>query len=141
VRTITLGLLLAAHAWSAPRPSPSLSPGEVIRIVIEALRKKNFPAPNAGIFTAYRFASPANHADVGPYGRFLRIVKAPDSAPLLSGRAATFEAVSVRGNRAEETVRIPVDGGPPASYRFILTRQSDGECRGCWMVDGVIRLP
>ena len=50
---------------------------------MEALRTNNSPAPNTGIYTAYRFSSPANHANTGPYGNFLQIAKHPDFAPLL----------------------------------------------------------
>jgi uncharacterized protein DUF4864 len=138
MRFAGLCLLLLQPAWCASRPSPDLTPGHVVQAVVEALRHNNSPRPNAGVFTAYQFASPANHAAVGPYGRFLRIVRS--AAPLLSGEAAEFSPIEIRDDRAEQTVRIPVRGGQPAVFRFILSRQSEGACLGCWMVDGVVQL-
>jgi uncharacterized protein DUF4864 len=141
MRLAGLCLLLLQAAWGASRPSPDLTPGRVVQAVVEALRHNNSPLPNAGVFTAYQFASPANHAAVGPYGRFLAIVKSVNSAPLLSGQAAEFSPIEIRDGRAQQTVRIPVRGGQPAAFRFTLSRQKGGACLGCWMVDGVVRLP
>ena len=137
---LAIAVLLPGLAWGDPRPSPALDPGEVVRIVVDALGHNNSPIPNAGIFTAYRFASPANHAVTGPYARFLQIAKGGDSASLLSGRPAEFSAIDIRGGRAVQTVRIPGQAGPEHAFRFVLSRQTDGACRGCWMVDGVIPL-
>jgi Domain of unknown function (DUF5658) len=74
---------------------------------VAALRNYNSPIPNAGVFTAYRFASPANPAVTGPYGHFLRLV------------------------------RVHSDPGRDAVFKFILSRQREGPYRSCWMVDGV----
>lgn len=58
----------------------------MIQTVAAALRDNNSPMPNAGIFTAFQFASPANHAFTGSYGQFLKLVKAADFAPMLRDR-------------------------------------------------------
>ncbi|MEO8050086.1 MAG: hypothetical protein ABI833_06685, partial [Acidobacteriota bacterium] len=133
------GLLASIEAQ--PRPQPGLAPGEVIRIVVEALHNRNTPAPNAGIFTVYQFASPANRAVTGPYGTFLRRVSHPGFAPLFSGHADGYGPVAVAGERAEQTIRFRVGEGV-AWFRFVVSRQTseqtEGRCTGCWMVDAVI---
>jgi hypothetical protein len=134
-------LLLAGLAVSPPRPHPELGPGEVIRTVAEALQNINSPLPNAGIFTAYQFASPGNRAATGPYGRFLRIVKGPESRPLLGKHAHEFGELVIRGDEAEQEVRLGQDDGTTITYRFILSRQTSPTCSRCWLVDGVLRLP
>jgi len=130
--------LLAAQ----PRPNPGLGPGEVIRTVVEALENRNSPRPNAGIFTVYQFAAPANRALTGPYGKFLRLVTLPDFAPLLAVHPTTYGALAVAGNHAEQDVSIRVDNARTVRYRFVVSRQTSqqtqGRCAGCWMVDGVI---
>jgi hypothetical protein len=139
--------MISAGAWvvllgltvSPPRPNAALSPAEVIRTVAAALQNNNSPIPNAGIFTAYQFASPANRAATGPYGRFFRIVKSYDSAPLFNKGLQEFGEVTVRGDKAEQDVRVPARDGTALTYRFTLSRQSAGACSGCWMVDGVVR--
>ena len=134
--------LLFQPAASVPRPNPGLAPEQVVKIVAEALGNNNSPIPNAGVFTAYQFASPANHAVTGPYGRFLQLVKLRDYAPMLRpDHPQEFLPIEVAGEHAGQTVRIHLDSGEIAGYRFSLSRQAEGSCRGCWMVDGVARVP
>ncbi len=133
--------LPATLAAAQPRPDPSLAPGEVIRTVVEALQNRNSPSPNAGIFTAYQFASPANRVNTGPYGNFLQLVKDPAFGPLFSGHADSYGPLTVAGDRAEQRVRFHVEGGHVAWFLFAVSRQTSqqthGRCTGCWMVDGV----
>lgn len=128
-----------------PRPQPGLAPSEVIRTVVEALQNRNSPAPNAGIFTVYQFASPANRANTGPYGNFLQLVKLPPFGPLFSGRADSYSPLAVAGDHAEQAVRFSVHGGDAVWFRFVVSRQTAeqtrGRCAGCWMVDSVIPMP
>ncbi len=135
--------LLAAVAFfflptpTTPRPNPGLAPAEVIRTVAEGLQKNDSPVPNAGIFTAYQFASPANRAVTGPYGRFLRLVRLPEFAPMLRDSPREFAPIQIDGDHAEQIVRI-LDPGGMAAYTFSLSRQQSGDYRGCWMVEGVV---
>jgi hypothetical protein len=136
---------LPATLAAQPHPSPSLAPSEVIRTVVEALQNRNSPSPNAGIFTVYQFASPANRANTGPYGTFLQLVKLPGFAPLFSGHADSYGLLAVAENHAEQTVRFRVEGGRVVRFRFVVSRQTSeqtrGGCAGCWMVDAVIPMP
>jgi hypothetical protein len=110
-------------------------PGEAIQAVATALRNNNSPMPNAGIFTAFQFASPANHASTGSYGNFLMIVKTTDYAPMLHDNPNELAGLVVSGNHAEQILRVNLK--QRMSYRFDVTRQNDGG----WMVDGVSRVP
>ena len=131
-------LLLAISA--NPEPSPSLGPAESIRAVIEALAHCNAPAPNAGIYTAYRFASPANRAVTGPYGRFLRAVKDPNFGALLEPHSTEYgPLVMFEGSRVRQIVKVRTAGGHVSAFEIQVTRQSSGPCIGCWMTDGVNR--
>ncbi len=136
---------LATTLAAQPQPSPGLAPGEVVRTVVEALQKRDSPAPNSGIFTVYRFASPANRNLTGPYGNFLRLVKLPPFGPLFSGRADRYGPLAVTGNQAQQRVRFRVEGGGAVWFLFVVSRQTSeqthGRCTGCWMVDGVAPLP
>ena len=64
-------------AGPLPQPAVDLQPGDVVRIVIEALGRNDRPWPNAGIETTFNFASPANKVNTGPLERFIRMVKGP----------------------------------------------------------------
>jgi hypothetical protein len=127
----TIALLLLAIS----RPAPGIAPEEVVRNVVSALRHSNSPIPNAGIYTAYQFASPANHAATGPYGNFLGIVKSRDFAPLLHDDAIGFSEMIIRGEKAEQIVRLQ-----SASFKFTLSVQHRSPCVNCWMIDGVSRM-
>jgi len=118
---------------TAENPSRAGEPGEVIQKVTAALRHNNSPLPNAGIFTAFQFASPANHAVTGPYGRFLGIVKSADFAPMLRDGPQELGALVVRGDHAEQTLRVRSEDGHAMVYRFDVARQAGGG----WTVDGV----
>jgi hypothetical protein len=131
---------LAAH----PLPNPHMGPDELVRTVVEALHNHNSPAPNAGIFTVYQFASPANRRNTGPYGKFLRLVKIPNFAPLLTGGVTTYGPLALSGDRAEEEISIRMNDGHEARFRFVVSRQTSEQtrsrCANCWMVDQVIPL-
>jgi hypothetical protein len=116
-----------------------MTPVEVVETVTAALRNYNSPIPNAGIFTAYGFASPANHAITGPYGHFMGLVKGADFAPLLHDYPATPGAIAIHEDRAEQIVTVHPGRDQDAAFKFSLSRQKEGPCRGCWMVDGVRR--
>ena len=138
---LALWVMFVAPPAEAPRPSPALGPAEVVRIVVEALRKNNSPIPNAGVFTAYQFASPENHAVTGPYGHFLRTVKTKDFVPLFQEHPRELGEMTVSGDYAEQTLHLGLKDGRTASYKFMVSLQRQGVRSGCWMVDGVNRLP
>src|SRR4051812_44003256 len=102
---------MLASLAAQPRPNPSLAPDDVIRAVVEALQNRDAPSPNAGIFTVYQFASPANRVNTGPYGNFLRLVKAPRFEPLLWGHADAYGPLDITGDVARQKVRFTVAGG------------------------------
>ncbi|HEV2201710.1 MAG TPA: DUF4864 domain-containing protein [Bryobacteraceae bacterium] len=136
---------LATTAWLAllswVQPNPGMAPGEVVAAVVDALRHNNSPHPNAGVLTVYHFASPANRRVTGPYGHFFRLVKSPAYQLLFHAAAVEFGEIHMQGDRASQDVATRASGGESATFRFDLSRQPDGPCAGCWMVDGVTRLP
>lgn len=143
--------LLSSVCWwqlaflaAQPLPNPNLGPDQVIRTVVEALHNRNSPTTNAGIFTIYQFASPANRQNTSPYGKFLRLVKLPDFAPLLVRGVTTYGPLALTGDHAEQEVNIRLDDGRSAQFLFMVSRQTaqqtQGRCAGCWMVDQVIPI-
>lgn len=137
------GLALLAFASGpnrGPEPSPDLSPEDVVRIQVEALGHNDVPAPDAGIETAFRFASPSNRAATGPLERFARMIRGgyPD---MIGFERAEYGPVSVRGDQAVQRVTLVQPDGRRATYAFVLSRQAGGPYDGCWMTDGVIEPP
>ncbi len=116
-------------------PDPGLSPGDVVRIQLEALGSND--ATDAGIAVAYRFASPANRKSTGPFPRFAAMIRNGPYAPMLDYRSAAYGPVEVVGDRARQRVAL---AGPFGSvtYRFYLSRQTRTPFENCWMTDAVI---
>ena len=65
------------------------------------------------------------------------VVKTADYAPMLHDHPHELTGLVVRGDHAEQTLRVKLQQGGMASYRFDVTRQTGGG----WLVDGVIRVP
>lgn len=128
-----------ADAKRRPVPSPDLTPGQVVRIVMDAL--KNNDAKDGGIAVAFDFASPSNKKITGPLPRFIPMVKNPMYAPMINHKSATLSKVMVRDDEAQVVVTLVDAKGEEAAYVFRLSKQPpDGEPADCWMTDGVIRV-
>lgn len=124
----------------AQEPSPALAPEQVVRLVTEALGANDAPSPDAGIATAFGFASPGNRQVTGPLERFIPMVKTPAYLPLLTYAQIEYAPIRVEGNFAEQVVTVTDDAGHAAAFLWILSRQKEGDYEDCWMTDGVSRL-
>ena len=122
------------------KPSPELSPAQVVAAVLEALKHNDRPSADQGIKVTFRFASPDNKKATGPIDHFLDLVKNPLYQPLLNHTAAVAGEVRIDGDVAEQAVKVRAADGSSATYLFRLSRQPAGTYKGCWMTDGVIRL-
>lgn len=130
-----------SESRAAHRPDPGLSPGEVVRIQLDALRANDELDGDAGIATVFQFASPANRSITGPLDRFVELVKTPEYRPMLNHRRADAGPLITSGDLAEQRVLITTAAGDRITYVFVLSRQREGAYRGCWMTEGVLREP
>jgi hypothetical protein len=122
------------------QPNPNLSPEQVITIVLEALQRNDEQAPDAGIATAFRFASPGNRAATGPLERFIQLVKSPAYKPLLNHKTATRGTVRIADDIARQRVTLTSANGERIVYLFTVSKQTEDPYKNCWMTDGVERL-
>lgn len=121
-------------------PSPDYSPGQVIRLQLEALADNDAPHKDAGIEVAFRFASPANKTVTGPLDRFIQMVHNPIYRPMLHHRTARYGELQISGNEAMQSVILTAADGERVGYIFILSKQKGGPCDECWMTDSVLRF-
>jgi hypothetical protein len=119
-------------------PDPRYSPQDVVRIQLEALRTNG--RGNGGIEQAFRFASPANRAQIGSVQQFARIVASPAYRPMVNHLSAVVDGVQVDGDRAQQMVVLTSSEHEVVMYVFLLSRQRGGDFDGCWMTDGVMRV-
>lgn len=117
-------------------PTPDLTPAEVTRIQLEALRTNTLL--NEGIALTYRFASPANRRTTGPLPRFVRMLRSPPYDRLLNHRAVTYGPLEIEKDTAYQPIVVTDSDGEQLAYLWVLSRQGDGEYRDCWMTDAVI---
>lgn len=134
------GQASATASDSLPQPSPRFSPAEVVRLQVEALGSNDEPFEDAGIRTAFNFASPANKAATGPIERFIPLVKNPVYRPMIDHAEAVYGEVQQEGDEAQQPVVLTTPEGERVGYVFTLSKQTGGPCDGCWMTDGVVRV-
>ena len=115
-------------------PAPSLSPGDVVKIQLEALRHND--SGNRGIEVAFRFASPTNRVNTGPLSRFIGMIRTGHYALMLAFREVSYGPVETRGLQARQRVTL-ADATRSIHYWFYLSRQSEAPYVDCWMTDAV----
>jgi hypothetical protein len=116
-------------------PHPDLSPQQVVRIQLAALRGND--DQDRGIEICFRFASPANKSVTGPLPRFVRMIEQGPYSLMLRYQDLIFEPVEIDGSTARQTVTL-YGRGEALTFTFFLGRQSEGECKDCWMTESVI---
>jgi hypothetical protein len=122
-----------------PKPDPKLTPGQVVRIVMDALKKND--AKDNGIVVTFDFASPANKEATGPLERFIPMVKGAAYAPMLNYKSAKYsKTLLLEDDQAMIAVSVVDAKGEVAFYMFQLSKQSEGDLKDCWMTDGVTRV-
>ncbi|MDC0189791.1 DUF4864 domain-containing protein [Rhodospirillales bacterium] len=127
----------AGRDLSRTAPHPSLSPLDVVQIVMNALQKNDEPSKNRGIAVTYNFTSPANKNVTGPIDRFVNMVTGPVYGKMVDHLGAVYEKIKLKGNSASIDVIIKVASGRFVGFRFLLTKQRDNEFEGTWMTDSV----
>jgi hypothetical protein len=131
---------LATTQPTGPSPNPSLSPADVVKAVVLAMQHNDAPEPDAGIATAFRFASPGNRRITGPLEHFIPMVKSPAYAPLLNFKSVDFMPADVRGKEARLLIKLHTSDNQTAIFGWALSKQDEGEFANCWMTDQVVPL-
>lgn len=121
-----------------PTPDPSYGPGEVVNIQLDRLAANDNPFENAGIATAYNFASPANRRVTGPFDQFVRMVTGAQYAPMVDHVEATAGPVERDSGSAQQRVTLTGPDGRTATYVFGLSSERAGHRDGCWLTDRVL---
>ena len=119
-------------------PDPAYGPERVVEIQLDALATNDSPTENAGIKTAYNFASPANRRSTGPLDRFVRMVESPRYAPMIDHVEATAGPMERDGTQATQTVTLTGPDDRTVTYDFGLSKQPSGSLAGCWLTDSVV---
>jgi hypothetical protein len=117
-------------------PAPRLTPDEVVRLQVGALRA--FGDDASAINQCYVLASPANRAYTGPLNRFIAMVRSPTFGTLVSQTSTLVGQPVIRGGQATVLVTVLDPSRTPHVFRFFLSKQTDRHYLDCWMTDAVI---
>ena len=123
---------------TVPMPDLSYGPERVVEIQLRALADNDEPVENAGIKTAYNFASPANRRATGPLPRFVAMVESHTYAPMIDHVEATTGPLERTDSQATQTVTLTGPHGQTTTYEFGVLRQQAGRWEGCWLTDRVL---
>ena len=121
-----------------PTPDPEYGPGQVVAIQLEALADNDEPVENAGIKTAYNFASPANRRATGPLDRFITMVERRRYASMINHVDAQTEPLERTDGQAQQQVTLTGPDGRTVTYRFGLSICHEEPLEGCWLTDSVL---
>jgi len=123
-----------------PQPDPEYSPSEVVEIQLSALSNNDDPVPDAGIKTAYNFASPRNRRGTGPLARFTKMVNSPQYAPMIDHGEAVTGPLEREAERAHQRATLTGPGGRTVTYLFGLSRYdgANDSLTDCWLTDRVL---
>ncbi len=120
-------------------PSPVLTPEQVVRIQLEALRNNG---PNGkGFEVCYRFASPSNKAYTGPLPRFVQMIENSAYSLMLTYLEAAYEPVEVVGGAARQSVTLYGDGRATTFTFYLALQDVATNCPQCWMTEAVMAKP
>jgi len=121
-----------------PAPHTERSPEGVLKVVLDGLRTTDEPHADAGLRTAFNFASPEFRTRVGgSLESFVQTLTDPINRPLVDHEAAHRGRLTVDDDEASEQVVVTGEDGETNTYEFFLRTVADGKYEGCWMVDGV----
>ena len=68
------------------------------------------------------------------------MVKSPAYQPMINHQSGHREPIEVDGNVAKQVVTLVSSSGRRIRYVFVLSKQEQPPCKGCWMTDAVMRL-
>lgn len=121
-----------------PAPHTERTPEDVLKIVLEALADNDDPHEDAGLRTAFNFASPRFRTRVGgSLEEFVQELTDPINAPLVDHDENRRGRLDVDGDDASERVIVTGDGGDTNTYEFFMRKVAGGKYDGCWMLDAV----
>lgn len=118
-------------------PDEEYSAEDVIRMQVDSLQENDEPWKDAGIETAYNFASPSNRSNTGPLRKFKRMVKNRMYSDMIDYSRSSYVPIERDGNTAKQEVVLIQDDGTETRYEFVVSLQSEGEFEDCWMTDAV----
>jgi hypothetical protein len=120
-----------------PKPSPQLSPLEVVKIQLDALQNNDLMPNDEGIRFAFSYTSPINRESLGSLEEFIKLLKHQVYRQIIGFERAELGKMLVDGLIARQDVHL-IRQNDSVSYFFMLSRQQGDPFMGCWLTDAVL---
>ena len=120
------------------KPTPDITPEDVVKIQLSSLMNNNQPYLNAGIEQTWEFAHPSNRAFTGPIQRFTRMMYAPSYAVMLDHKKHDIIEVKLENNIAYFFIELTSLDGKMFGFKWTLEKvKKEGAFKDCWMTTAV----
>ena len=118
-------------------PEASITPEQVIRIQIDALRNES---QGLGALQCYCFAAPENRIVTGPIERFTVMVRQPPFDILQQVATYTIEPPEFQDDMARCLVFVVGENRNLRAFSWILKKHREEPFDECWLTAGVFLL-
>ena len=126
---------VSGQSLEGPFPRPRLTAEGVVRTQMQALQNNDIH--DHGIAITYRFASPANKQQTGPFERFAQMLKKSPYDAMLNARNIHYGHIHVMQDQALQEVTVTSATGLETTFVFHLKRQKSAPYTKCWMTEAV----
>ena len=114
------------------KPANNLTPYDVVKIQLNALKKNNQPKKNSGIRQTWAFAHPDNKKFTGPYERFEKMLQGKQYNILLNHVSHKVNLAVKSKNIYIYNVELISKDKKMYFYKWHLERMSVNGCTNCW---------
>ena len=114
------------------KPDQKLTPYDVIKIQLNALKKNNQPNKNSGIEQTWEFAHPENKKITGPYERFQKMLLGDQYNVLLNHESHKIKLIMNSKDKYIYNVELISIDKKMYLYEWHLEKITIENCNSCW---------
>ena len=115
-------------------PNSSISPAEVIKIQLDALKNNDSEFKDSGIEQTWNFAHPSNKKVTGPLDKFKRMIKGDSYQMMINHLSHTITQLGIRDNWVQFEVVILDKNKIYHKFNWQVEKYTlEGELKDCWL--------
>ena len=116
-------------------PNEKLSPYDVVKIQLDALKKNN--KEDDGIKLTWLFAHPDNKKITGPYERFRIMIYGQQYRHLINHSSHKINLITNSPNTYVYRIEILSEDKKLFFYEWHVQKATNGDCNKCWFTSAV----
>ena len=119
------------------KPNQNLSPYDVVKIQLNALKNNNLFSKDSGIKQVWLFAHPENKKSTGPFERFKKMIYGDQYEFLIQHNSHKIELIMNSPAKHIFGVEILNKNKELFFYEWHVEKGSDANCKNCWFTSAV----